>query len=245
MVMLNPGIDAAKANNPFTTYETIKKLGVATDSLKDFIDSYMEGSRKYGEKDYERPDNFDLKQDAFLKPWDGCGIAFPKGFLDDDEKVDSESDSAKDAKKNVLMQKLQLELIPYASRTFDVNSKNCDELLFPYVETLFDEIFREQRTYVIFCSDFFDKLFKSYEEKHKGSIIYEGTNPKKSSDEIFDKKEGREKYAYCSPIIINWGDKSQKAVIAHTFPNRALSNAYKKMEKYGAFCYKVFDESFK
>lgn len=244
MVMLNPGIDVAKANNPFTTYETLTKLGVTINSLEDFIASYLEGSWKYGEKDYERPDNFDLKQAAFLKSWDGCGVEFPDGFLDGENKVDSESLAAKEAKKNVLMQKLQLELIPYASRTFDVNSKSCDESLFPYVGTLFDEIFRTPtpRKYVIFCSDFFDKLFKSYEKKYPGSIEYEKTTPKKESKVIFDKNG---KCAYCSPIRINWGGKSQKAVIAHTFPNRALSNAYKKMQKYGAFCYKVFNESFK
>ena len=81
MLMLNPGQDVALANNPITTYDRIKK-GINIDSLKDFISTFIDNSIRYGDIDKDRGDNFDLKQAAFLKHWDDCGVDFA-GFLDD------------------------------------------------------------------------------------------------------------------------------------------------------------------
>lgn len=241
MLMLNPGQDVAKANNPITIYEELKKKNINCDSLEEFIHSYKDGSRNYGKIDKERPDNFDLKQAAFLKPWVGCGVTFPKGFLDDNEKkIDSKSDIALEAKKNVLMQKLTIDLIPYASRKFDNVKSDKMELLFPYVETLFDEIFRviDKRKYVIFCSALYEKLFRRYDEneEHPWGIKLD---EKRNSDEILEDN------VYCQAlrIIRRCDGKSIKALIAHTFPNQALPNAYGLMEKYGEFCYDVFKNS--
>lgn len=261
MLMLNPGQDVVLANNPMITFERIergKKIekGININSLQDFIDTYKVDSENYGDIDKDRPDNFDLKQAAFLKHWEGCGVDFA-GFLDDNYKKlgTSKEDVAKkdtinkDAKKNVLMQKLSMDLIPYASRKFDGIDPNQIHLLFPYLETLFHEIFRKERNYVIFCSAFYDNLFKQYNKWGKGNWRIDiDLESKQSSNEVFDQKVGKnERLAYCTPIIIHQKDngRTQRAIIAHTFPNQSLPNAYEKMEKYGSFCFKVWKETFR
>ena len=298
MLMLNPGQDVTLANNPMTTYERIergKKIGkgININSREDFISTYKEDSKYYGEIDEDRADNFDLKQAAFLKHWKDCGVDFA-GFLDDDykmsvdnykklvdnyknckklgkadkEEIDKkkeEIDKKKkeidkinkiakrnvlmeklDAKRNVLMDKLSMDLIPYASRKFEgINSKQM-QLLFPYLETLFHEIFRTKRKYVIFCSAFYNDLFKQYNkyskrENRKWEILNVVNKPI-SSDDVFENKS-----AYCTPIIIHQkkdNGRIQPAIIAHTFPNQSLPNAYEKMEEYGRFCFKVWTDEF-
>jgi len=285
MLMLNPGQDVVLANNPMITYEKIKSgfeigKGININSLKDFIDTYKENSKNYGEIDKNRPDNFDLKQAAFLKHWKDCGVDFA-GFLDDDykmsvdnykklvdnyknckklgkadkeeiDKIKKEIDESKekidkinkDAKRNVLMDKLSMDLIPYASRKFEgINSKQM-QLLFPYLETLFHEIFRKERKYVIFCSGFYDNLFKQYNkyskrENRKWEIINVVKKPI-SSDDVFENKS-----AYCTPIKIHQKDNEQLAIIAHTFPNQSLPNAYERMEEYGRFCFDEWKKAFR
>lgn len=254
MLMLNPGQDVTLANNPMITYEKIKSgfeigKGININSLEDFISTYKENSKNYGEIDKNRADNFDLKQAAFLKHWEKCGVDFA-GFLDDDYKKlgTSKEDVAKkdkinkEAKRNVLMQKLSMDLIPYASRKFEgVNSKQM-QLLFPYLETLFHEIFRTKRKYVIFCSAFYNKLFKQYNkwENNKWEIK-ELVDEPIPSDEVFENKS-----AFCTPITIRQIDngEQQNAIIAHTFPNQSLPNAYERMEEYGRFCFDEWKKAF-
>ena len=232
MVMLNPGGSVISHNNPFATELTLTNLGMpSSSSLVDFVQSFMDGSEKFGDIDKDRLDNFDIKQAAFLKPWHRSGVKIPDPFPTKDDK-----NLLKEAKRNVLMQKLQLELIPYASREFKDIDKNKIKYLFPYVETLFEEIFTHQRTYVIFCSDFFDKLFKEYNKApNLGSIDFD-----EKKNKILFKKNRR---AYCTPIRIHYKGNSIKALIAHTFPNKSLPNAYNLMEQYGAFCYDKFTNS--
>ena len=254
MLMLNPGQDVALANNPMITYERIMRglkigMGININSLEAFISTYKESSIYYGEIDKDRADNFDLKQAAFLKHWEKCGVDFA-GFLDDDYKKlgTSKEDVAKkdkinkEAKRNVLMQKLSMDLIPYASRKFEgVNSKQM-QLLFPYLETLFHEIFRTKRKYVIFCSAFYNKLFKQYNkwENNKWEIK-ELVDEPIPSDEVFENKS-----AFCTPITIRQIDngEQQNAIIAHTFPNQSLPNAYERMEEYGRFCFDEWKKAF-
>ena len=250
MVMLNPGKDVAAANNPIKTHNLLCDLGIKTNTLKEFIRTYKEASMKFGEKDFDKAinpgkynekyclDNFDIKQAAFLKHWEDCEVKIPDPFPTKDD-----ISLRQEVKKNVLMQKLQLELVPYASRTFEVKDDKL-ELLFPFVETLFDEIFRkEDRRYVIFCSAYFKKLFEIYnkDDRYPGWIKIGQTE---TGPSIL--KNG----VSCTPIRIYRNGKekcpedvpSLKAVIAHTFPNQALPNAYSLMEKYGEFCYRVFKD---
>jgi hypothetical protein len=261
MLMLNPGQDVTLANNPMTTYERIERgkkigMGININSREDFISTYKEDSINYGKIDEDRADNFDLKQAAFLKHWDDCGVDFA-GFLDDDykklgtskEDVAKKDNINKEAKRNVLMQKLSMDLIPYASRKFDGIDPDQIHLLFPYLETLFHEIFIKERKYVIFCSAFYDNLFKQYNKWKERKWEIEDVDNKKSTNTVFDQKNGKkERLAYCTPIIIHQNKDNgriQPAIIAHTFPNQSLPNAYEKMEEYGRFCFKVWTEAFR
>ena len=246
MVMLNPGSDVISQNNPFVTEKalerTMKELGITNPSSSDdFFNLFVEGSNKYGDIDKDdegniRIDNFDIKQAAFLKAWGkNSGIEIQEPFPSKDDR-----DGLRKVKRNVLMQKLQLELIPYSSREFKNVKPSKMHFLFPYVETLFDEIFSHERNYVIFCSDFFETLFRMYSDNtgYTGSIVF----GKKEEWPLFQKN----RKAYSTPITITYNKgvamRSIHAVIAHTFPNKALPNAYDKMQAYGKFCYDVYND---
>ncbi len=220
MVMLNPGCGVKEANQKFK--EDIKKR-----SLKDAcsIENYHIGSENFGHKDKERPDPFDVKQAFFLRHWKGSGITLPKNL---NPKCDKQT--KQDAKEAVLTQKLQLELIPYASRSINKLNRQKIGLLVPFVETLFDEIFSEKRKYIIFCSNLFEDIFKAYNKQHPDTVIFERSV---SFDEIGNRS------AKCSVITIHYKThKPLKAIIAHTFPSRALS--YRLMEMYGELCYREY-----
>ena len=275
MVMLNPGQDVAGKDNIVTTIETLLKLEINTDSVEDFIESYRKGNSKFGNLDKTNrikkgiyPDSFDLKQAAFLKEWPSdpqepefCGIQIPNDFPDcinwdkensDENRLQCKQEIELDVVEEVLMKKLQLELVPYASRDFkQIPQKNLENL-FPFVETLFDEIFsnvsENDSRYVIFCADVFDKLFKKFVKKHPGRVEYEKDNPQKSSYKIFKQEEGKTpKPANCTPIRIYQYDNkkgySLKAIIAHTFPIQSLSTAYNRMVEYGKFCWETYRDS--
>lgn len=281
MVMLNPGQDVATHNNPQITDVLLKKLKITTGTLDEYLkgnelfgtydkeskeneEKYEEEVEKVArgkkevEKKYIYPDSFDLKQAAFLKRWPDCGVKIDEKFPPSDDesnqivnKEHTNYELAKQTAEIVLRNKLQLELVPYASRKFD-GIKNY-EPLFPFVETLFDEIFSEkykgeEPRYVIFCADVFDKLFKSYNrnKEYPGWIEYDKQFYRNVSEDVFDKTQ-----AYCTPIRIHFKGKerhrierpSLKAVIAHTFPNQALSKAYNRMVEYGKFCWETYCDS--
>ena len=136
-----------------------------------------------------------------------------------------------------------MDLIPYASRKFEGVKSDKIELLFPYLETLFDEIFskKDGRKYVIFCSDFYERLFKNYNKWEKRNWEIDRLNSKRKENSGVLKNK-----VYCRPITIRQikGDKKQNAIIAHTFPNQSLPNAYERMEEYGKFCYEEWNNAF-
>ena len=269
MVMLNPGSDVVSQDNPFVTEKTLKKLRMNTVNSDEFVNSFQEGCKNFGNLDLVdegkdkgkiRIDNFDIKQAAFLKAWDkdksevDIPDEFPgmlKNLPSKPSKKEKEErdDLLRETKQKVLMSKLQLELIPYASREFKNIKDDKLKFLFPYIETLFDEIFSYERNYVIFCSDFFEKLFKKYSKTKadRGSIQFEGLDNKlpyalRKKTRMVKKR----KNAFCTPIKIKY-DKGKAmttihAVIAHTFPNKALPNAYDKMQEYGKFCFEEYNK---
>ena len=265
MVMLNPGSDVISQDNPFVTEMALerimKELGINNPSSSDdFVNLYVQGSNNYGDIDKDdkgkiRIDNFDIKQAAFLKAWDKdkSEVDIPDKFpdmlknlpskLSKKEKEDRD-DLLRETKQKVLMSKLQLELIPYASREFKNIKDDKLKFLFPYIETLFDEIFSYERNYVLFCSDFFEKLFKKYSKTmaDRGCIQFEGLDNKLPMPKQLFKKSN----AFCTPIKIKYNKgkamTSIHAVIAHTFPNKALPNAYDKMKDYGEFCFEEYNK---
>lgn len=223
LVMLNPGQDAASADK----YFRCATLDYDRSSAKAFISSYIADKTYYGKNDRNREDSFDIKQAAFLKAWMQSGVRLPSRFPTDKKTFLA-------AKEAVLMQKLQLELVPYCSSKFKFKQRDLSPL-FPFVETMLEEIFSKKRRYVVFCADLFQRVFKSY-NKHVGEMVFAfGTGRKRKI-----LKEGGTRCGTCMPVEIRFQGKMQKALIANTFASHALSNGYELMEKYGAFCFEVF-----
>ena len=257
MVMLNPGNGVENANRELL-YELKKRnmskmfkklscgnacpqVGLNDYDLTDDIKHYNEFNANYGDWDRWRMDNFDLKQAFFLRHWKNCGVGLDETNLK--YILDNKSSTKKEVKAEVhkrqleekgkvLLGKRQLELVPYASRSFSaINKKKISEI-FPYVETLLHEIFTYDREFVIFCSRKFEEVFQAY----SGNKEYPGTIDFIHYEEKDNFKESKLSVS-CSVIDINYGGKSIKAIIANTFPNQALPNAYDLMAAYGEFCY--------
>ena len=235
MVMLNPGHDVAGKDKPETTIDTLKKIGInINSSLDEFIRTYKEGNRDFGEKQ-TKPDKFDVKQATFLKPWDGSGIKFDR-FDPTSDKIKSEDKL--NAVKAVLMDKLQLELVPYASREFNNIKSSKLQCLYPFVETLLDEIFSKKRTYVIFAGEIFERLFGN--EQKMGEIGASVKFGKKITPRTpFTKKDGsRSTTSFnCRKIIITYKGNEQDALIAHQY---AIQFGGKIFYQYGEFCYETY-----
>ena len=166
MVMLNPGNGVENANRELL-YELKKRnmskmfkklscgnacpqVGLNNNNLTGDIKHYNDFNANYGDWDRWRMDNFDLKQAFFLRHWKNCGVGLDENnlkYILDNKSSTKEEVKAEvhkrqlEEKRKVLMEKRQLELVPYASRSFSsINKKNISKI-FPYVETLFHEIF--------------------------------------------------------------------------------------------------------
>lgn len=224
MVMLNPGMDVDEANDNLMCDICKRSMKNAAD-----IENYHKWCVEYGHIDRSRLDNFDLKQAFFLHNWKDTGISLPENLC---ASPKSGKQTLLDAKEAVLTQKLQMDLIPYASSSFSAFNKKMLSLTVPFVETLFDEIFSQDRNYVVFCSKKFEAVFKEYNKVHQGAIDFVATE-----SQIIP---GSKINGSCSIVIIHHQNKTVKALIANTFPNQALPNAYHLMEKYGDFCYQQY-----
>ena len=256
MVMLNPGNGVENANRELlyelkkrNMSEMFKKLscgnacpqvGLNNNNLTGDIKHYNDFNAKYGDWDRWRMDNFDLKQAFFLRDWpkdskvgvDENNLNYIIEHNKDKNDKTKVQDLKLEEKRKVLMKKRQLELVPYASRSFSsINKKNISKI-FPYVETLFHEIFSYDREFVIFCSHKFEEVFQAYsgDKQYPGTIKFIHYEEK-------DNFKGSKLTVSCRVIRINYDNKSIKAIIANTFPNQALPNAYDLMAAYGEFCY--------
>ena len=248
-VQLNPGMDADIADKRWD-------FDTKYFSKENFMEDYIESLKNYGVRDRFRYDSFDVKQAAFLSGWQNSEIGFPENIdwdpIKDKKPNKTDEEKAKDrkvfselretswlyAKEHVLTDKLQLELVPYASRQFDIKDDKAS-ILDDYIETLLDEIFRVPRTYVIFCGEVFDKLFNRFPKyfkvpKNKEPIDLEGL---KKADGTAWKSP-----LYYKVIEIHYNNNTpQKALIAHSFPNQAFGNAFNTMHEYGKQCYEAFN----
>ena len=226
MVMLNPGMCVCEANCRLMYDIGRYSMNNAADVI-----NYHKWCADYGRKDKSRFDNFDVKQAFFFHKWDKIDIKLPEGLC---AFLKSERKTLLEAKEAVLTQKLQLELIPYASSSFIWVDKRMIPKVFPFVETLLNEIFSHERNYVVFCSSKFKDIFERYSRDSN----YEGTIDvmKTYSQQI----DGSNIQGSCDVVSITYNNKAIKALIANTFPNRALSNAYRLMEEYGVFCYEHY-----
>ena len=155
------------------------------------------------------------------------------------------------AKASVLNNKQQLELIPYASRKFDKFNPKMIKEVFPYVDTLLEEIFSaDDRKYVIFCSAIFEDVFRAYSETNGKVTFVDGLKlgpqgePIRRKVEIsYTNKKGEYKQTscYCTVIELAYEGKGPiRAIIADTFPKQDITNAYEVMAAYGKFCYECY-----
>lgn len=216
-VHLNPGKNVKMADEDF------KKVTADYDrtNAASFIKSYINDKTNFGNI-YAKRDSFDEKQAAFLKHFEDSGIDIPASFPK--EKTEP---LCLQAKKNVLMQKCQLELLPYCSQSFYVSKQKANALI-PYVETLLDEIFRVKRKYVIFGSAIFADLFKKMQSENiKVEFLKE--------DEIKPVKKTLKAHL----VKITKDGKSVNAVIARSFPRQDIGRAYNIMAEYGKLCFEL------
>lgn len=220
VVNLNPGCDAALADCQWD----IKKDNYDQSSPQAFINDLYEDYRDFGLRDAGRYDEFDIKQAAFLTSWVNSGIDLPQN-PDWNDKC-----TCLLAKKNALCQKLQLELIPYASSKFAIDKDHMD-LLIPYIDNLLDEILSMKREYVIFNSALFDNLFVYYNDATETNTFIRC----KEEKFILKNCNGR-----CRVVYIHFKGNTQKAVIAHTFPSQSLCRAFALMQEYGQGCYEKY-----
>ena len=151
-LMLNPGANAGNysfKNSEKNSYE----------NFNDFFQKQLNHYINYGIEDSGRIDNFDLKQAAFLFGFKDSGIDIPDFVKEKNKEIMLK------AKENVLMQKLQLELVPYLSveflNIFDNKKLALQNIVFftNYIDRIFDAIVFHKRKYVIFGAKQFYYMF--------------------------------------------------------------------------------------
>ncbi len=227
-IMLNPGGDA---NTSFSFEKEQKHLYTDIDH---FIREYVYQHRNIGLLDKTRIDNFDLKQAAFLFHFKNSGIYIPD-FI---KEGANNRETKLQAKENVLMQKLQLELLPYRSVTFNgvIDNDTLAEknlyIFLPYITRIFDAIVEHPREYVIFGAKQFMFLFKALAKRDPHMI--------QLSPIISHSIEGLKNKVSGQNVTIRHKGHIIKAVIAHSFPRRDLPNAFNKMSLYGKWIYENY-----
>lgn len=271
MVMLNPGKGVKASNNDLlielkkrSMFTMLEKLccGVNSGSanLGKDIANYHYFNTHYGDWDYNRQDGFDLKQAFFLRDWpkdsdinlDVSDLNYIIQYQSSKDEMVKKVVAEKKlkAKASVLNNKQQLELIPYASRKFDKFNPKMIKEVFPYVETLLEEIFSTDRKYVIFCSAIFEEVFKAY-SKTNGKITFvdgfrrgpQGEPIRRKVQISYTNKKGQRTQLSlsCTLIELAYGNNEPiQAIIANTFPKQDITNAYEVMAAYGKFCYECY-----
>jgi len=230
LIMLNPG-NSDNPNNPYNFNS--KKQDCK--SLEDYYEKYLNELINFGQNDFERLDNFDLKQAAFLHDFKNLDFEIPNEFWNTIEQK-------KIAKRNVLMDKLQLEFIPYPSRNFkgllDNRKLAIQNIvhLKKYIIRVLDTIIEHPRDNVVFCSKQFYNLFSVCQEleEFNGKIELGAINEFKDIEGSLTLRFSR--------VVLKHKNTTINAGIAHSFASQALPNAYKKMMRYGAFCYERLKE---
>lgn len=121
-------------------------------TFEDYFDAYRHfGAHRYGpESPRTHRSPFDHKQIRFLRPF-GV-IDFLEGRRPEDRFANLE---------RVIDQKLQLELIPYASVSFSSRGFD-DETLRPHYARIMRVIAARRRSFVLFCGGVFEQLLARY-----------------------------------------------------------------------------------
>lgn len=148
---------------------------------------------------------FDQKQIEFLRPF---------------EVIDFTGDPFTDLER-VIDHKLQMEFIPYGSRTFRPKGFD-DAATAPHIDRLFEVLFASPRTVVVFCGTVFEAPLKQFAiDDHRFRLT-------KS-----DGTETKGTYRFANLRIPHEGG-TLSAGLAHTFPIQGLTG--KLMYSYGREC---------
>lgn len=233
--MLNPAGDSDKAEkDSMTKLVLYRHLGLTA-----FVNNVIGDSTNAGYIFGDCMSYFDLKTAAFLSAWPNSNINFPQGFVDPLKEYGSITEDTEIrliANHNCLQEKLQLELLPYFSKSFKGVNKGDTKIinmLKPFVETILDEIFRVEREYVIFAGTPFLNIFSSKNYNGIVKVHQTETNNKLIKDDGNFMRASLK----CTPITITYGKKQINAIIANSFPLQSLSRALSIMRQYGEFCY--------
>jgi len=230
-VMLNPG----SINDECYSFARSHKFRY--EDVDSFFNKYLFEHKNYGQIDYCRKDNFDLKQASFLYFFKNSGLNFPD-FLSDLKNPKLHLA----AKEEVLMNKLQLELIPYCSANFDEiidnrnDAYNVIDVFMPHIIRLLDTITSFERKYVILGAQKFAHLLEAYETKKPGHIVFGELHTAKI--------EGLTKKVNWQTVTIKHNSKVINAIIPNSFPRRDMPNAHQKMAEYGKLCFESFITNF-
>ncbi len=150
MVHLNPKQIKDKKINKFKRFSALesgKEIG-GFGSFDVYLNYYAKfGSLKYGEnasRKHKSP--FDHKQIRFIRPFNVLPI--------------NSADNYKNL-ENVIDKKLQIELIPFGSESFDYRKVGSENLI-QFIEPVLSFIFSSNRKYVVFCGRVFEGLLNKY-----------------------------------------------------------------------------------
>lgn len=187
-------------------------------SYADFND-YYERHRRFGYHhwilDPSYYSQFDLKQVRFLRPF---GII---DFIPESNPCCKRVNAAL-----ACDEKLQLELIPYASSAFEAGDFSTDGLQLHF-ERVLGTIAAYRRKYILFCGAVFDALLRlSGREtfRYDHSFHLATTNGK-----------SKVKYRF-SNVAFKYDGRTIRAGIARSFATRGIP-----MSAYGSRCYKLYE----
>jgi hypothetical protein len=182
------------------------------------FDDYFEGCRRFGYLHWvENPkyySPFDLKQVRFLKP-----------FKVIDFLPASDPRAARTNPARVIDNKLQLELLPYASPTF--TSKDFSiAYLAEHFERVLGVIAAFKREYVIFCGAVFDDLLEESGREVRRIDHHFRVKTKKG--------ESKNEYRF-SNVTVKYSDGTINAGVARSFAIPGIP-----MPAYGAMCHDLY-----
>jgi hypothetical protein len=202
LVHLNPKLSKQLGEYPYADFEDY------------FVKHRYFGQEHWGsDSSYYSP--FDLKQVRFLRSFDV--IEF---------RPESEAGHLKENASMAIDQKLQLELIPYASTTF-VSAGFSQKMLEPHFARILSAIVAYPRKYVIFCGAVFDNLLNQ-----SGLVTFR-------QDFRFQlpTKGGQSKNEYrFSNVRFSFEEMSIHAGIARSFAIQGIP-----MAAYGSACSGLYD----
>jgi hypothetical protein len=172
------------------------------------FDEYFDYFRYFGRYNYGKNSDrthrspFDKKQVRFIKPLNILPISAIDQFKDLEIVMDN---------------KLQIELIPFGSESFNFNKVGLKNIE-PYIENILSLITSKKRKLVIFCGRVFDTVLSNYVVN---KIIHEFKLEKKDGTLTFDN------YHFIE-LELKYNNIEFKAIIAPQFAMQGMP-----IEKYG------------